>query len=251
LGQNFIIDRALIKRMVEKAEIGKNEVVVDVGAGFGFLTEEIARKAGKVIAIEIDPKIVEVLSTRLRNFENVEVIHGDFLKLSIPKFDKVVSTPPYSISSPFIFRLLRYDFDKAVLTFQEEFARRLAALPGTDDYGRLTIMTYYNANVELLETVHKTAFYPSPEVNSILVQIRPREPPFQVPDEEFFSKMVFWLFTQRNRTIKNGLSVFLEKIGLKAKAEDLIKELSFARKRVFQLTPEELGLLCTTVYYRL
>jgi 16S rRNA (adenine1518-N6/adenine1519-N6)-dimethyltransferase len=236
LGQSFLISQSLMKRIVEYANLGKKDVVLDVGAGLGFLTEELAERAKEVIAIEVDPKLVRVLEDRLTTYTNVRVIQGDFLNLQVPRFDKIVSNPPYSISSPFIFKLLDLRFKLGVLTFQEDFAKRLVADHGTADYGRLTVMVYQRASVEVLERVPKEAFYPIPKVGSSIVRISPLDRKTMVKDREFFSNLVNILFSQRKRTLRRALITFGERMRVDVPVDDLVINLN---KRVYQLEPEE------------
>ncbi len=133
LGQNFIVNSDILRRLVSRASMTKNDIVLEVGAGLGFLTPLLSRDCKKVIAVEVDPKLVRILKEQLRGLENVDLIEGDILKVSLPPFNKVVSAPPYSISSPLLFRLLERKFDLAVLILQKEFAERLAASVGSRD----------------------------------------------------------------------------------------------------------------------
>jgi len=135
LGQHFTVNSDILQRLVSHASITKDDVVLEVGAGLGFLTRLLSSKCKKVIAIEVDPKIVGILRKQLHSLQNVDLIEGDILKVSLPPFNKVVSAPPYSLSSPLLFRLLERKFDWAVLIFQKEFAERLAASVGSKDYG--------------------------------------------------------------------------------------------------------------------
>lgn len=153
LGQSFLVDRVSLQRIVSYASLNKKDTVLEIGAGLGSLTEHLAEKAGKVIAIEVDPRLMQILREMMRNRVNVALIEGDVLKLSIQGFEKVVSTPPYSISSPILFWLLETKYELAVLSFQEEFAKRLAAQVGSSEYGRLTVTTYYHSEVELLDII--------------------------------------------------------------------------------------------------
>jgi len=243
LGQNFVVDRFFLNLLVNYADIAPEDIVLEIGSGLGYLTEILIRKAKKVIAVEIDPRLVRVIRKRLSGIENVEIVQGDILKMEIKDFDKVVSTPPYSISSPILFWLLERPFKLAVLTFQKEFAERLNAASGSEDYCRLTVMTYYKAEVELLDLVPKEAFYPPPEVDSIIVRIKPRRnPPFFVKDERVFRDVVRVLFTQRNKKVKNAILQFFREheIG-KQEAQKLAASLPFHEKRVRELAPEDFG----------
>jgi len=249
LGQNFAVNSGILQRFVSHASLTENDVVLEVGPGFGFLTQFLSNKCKKVIAVEVDPQLVSCLRKQLHSLKNIELIEGDILKVSLPPFNKVVSAPPYSISSPLIFRLLEQQFDWAVLILQKEFAERLAASVGTKDYGRLTVNVYYRAETELLDTVPRTMFYPPPDVDSMMVRLKPRVPPFHVDDEETFFELVRTLFTQRNRKVRNGLISFLHQHGLTGKeAVELADSTIYSRKRVRELAPEDFGILANELF---
>jgi 16S rRNA (adenine1518-N6/adenine1519-N6)-dimethyltransferase len=250
LGQNFAVDLGMLQRFVSHASLTEDDVVLEVGPGFGFLTRFLSSKCKKVIAVEIDPQLVSFLRTQLHSLKNIELIEGDILKISLPSFNKVVSAPPYSISSPLIFRLLEQQFDWAVLILQKEFAERLAASVGTKDYGRLTVNVYYRAEVELLEVVPRTMFYPPPDVDSMMVHLKPRAHPFHVDDEKTFFALVRTLFTQRNRKVRNGLISFLhQQHGLTGKeAVGLADSTIYSKKRVRELAPEDFGILANELF---
>lgn len=243
LGQNFLVRGDIIEKMISYASINEEDIVLEVGAGLGFLTERLAEIAGQVIAVEIDPKLIKILTKRLRGYGNVIILRGNILRTPTPEFNKIVSVPPYSISSPLIFWLFKRGFECAVLTFQEEFARRLAASPGTGDYGRLTVSAYYHAEVDLLDFIPKESFWPTPEVNSMIVRLRPREPPFHVENEERFFDFIRAVFTQKNKKLRNAVRVFLGEFGFsKNDVNDVIGAIPFHDRRVRELMPEELGL---------
>ena len=244
LGQHFTVNSDMLQRLVSHASITKDDIVLEVGAGLGFLTQLLSSKCKKVIAVEVDPKIMRILRKQLHSLQNVDLIEGDILKVSLPPFTKVVSTPPYSISSPLLFRLLERNFDWAVLILQKEFAERLAASVGSKDYGRLTVTIYYRADVELLDYVPRTMFYPPPDVDSMMVRLKPRGSPFQVDDEETFFELVRTLFTQRNKKVRNALIPFLRKREITGKeAVELADSTIYSAKRVRELAPEDFGIL--------
>ncbi|MBN1785223.1 MAG: ribosomal RNA small subunit methyltransferase A [Candidatus Bathyarchaeota archaeon] len=250
LGQNFAVNSGMLQRFVSHASLTEDDVVLEVGPGFGFLTQFLSSKCKKVIAVEIDPQLVRFLRTQLQSLKNIELIECDILKVSFPSFSKVVSAPPYSISSPLLFRLLEQQFEQAVLILQKEFAERLAASVGTKDYGRLTVNIYYRAEVELLDIVPRTMFYPPPDVDSMMVRLKPRAPPFPVDDEETFFGIVKTLFTQRNRKVRNGLISFLhQQHGLTGKkAVELADSTIYSTKRVRELSPEDFGILADELF---
>ena len=252
LGQNFLVDDSTLRRMVSYASLSKEDIVLEIGAGLGFLTQQLAEKAKQVIAVEIDPRLVELLENRLSSYGNVSVLQGDILKLVVPCFDKVVSTPPYSISSPLLFWLLEKGFGQGVLTFQEEFARRLAAPVASEDYGRLTVTTYYRAEVELLDFVPRESFWPPPKVDSMIVRLRPREPPFFVEDEEVFLEIVRAIFTQRNKKLRNAIMPFFSKYRMpKRRSREISDALPFHNRRPRELSPEQIGEVSNEIFERL
>jgi 16S rRNA (adenine1518-N6/adenine1519-N6)-dimethyltransferase len=252
LGQHFTVNSDILQRLISHASLTNDDIVLEVGAGFGFLTQLLSSKCKKVVAVEFDPKIVRILRKQLQGLTNVDIIEGDILKVFLPLFNKVVSSPPYSISSPLLFRLLERKFDWAVLILQKEFAERLAASVGSKDYGRLTVTIYYKADVELLGNISRMMFYPPPDVDSMIVRLKPRDPPFHVEDEETYFSLVRTLFTQRNKKVRNGLIPFLSKREITGKdALKLADSMVYSAKRVRELAPEDFGILTNELLRKL
>jgi len=251
LGQNFMVDASVFPKLSDYASLDKADVVLDAGAGFGFLTRFLANKCKSVLAVEKDPNVAAVLREQLEDLVNVTVIEGDVLKVIVPCFSKVVSIPPYHISSRLLLWLFDRSFDRAVLVVQKEFAGRLMAAVGSEDYGWLTVATCYNAEVQLLDAVPNFMFYPQPEVDSVIVRLIPwKAAPFEVKDEAFFRRMVRWLFTQRNKKLINALVPFI-KSTLKVSKEDAEKmacTIPFREKRVRELPPEAFGELANALF---
>ncbi|MEM2273534.1 MAG: 16S rRNA (adenine(1518)-N(6)/adenine(1519)-N(6))-dimethyltransferase RsmA [Candidatus Bathyarchaeia archaeon] len=253
LGQNFLVNEEILDRLISYASVNEGDSVLEVGAGLGFLTERLARISRHVIAVEIDPDLVRVLMRRLNKHKNVIILRGDILRIaSLPPFNKVISIPPYSISSKLIFWLLKKKFDCAVLTFQEEFGKRLAAQPGISDYGRLTVAVYYYAEADLLDFIPKESFWPMPEVNSVIVRLRPRKPPFYVRDEEYFFSFLRAVFTQKNKKMRSAVKVFLSDFKIpKEEVYSLSNLIPFHDRRVRELSPEELALVFNYLYEKI
>jgi len=244
LGQNFIVDDLALRSMIAYADVDQSDVVLEVGAGLGFLTRLLSPRANKVVAVEIDPRLAVILRDQSSILPNVELVEGDVLTASIPHFDKVVSTPPYSISSPLLFWLLKKTFKVAVLAFQDEFARRLVAPVGSKDYSRLTVATYYRVDAELHDCIPRSSFYPAPDVDSIIVRLKPKPQPFRVKDERVFFELVQTVFTQRNKKLRNAVIPFVLKSGIsKERAQAMADSLTFHDKRVRELAPEDFGAL--------
>ncbi|MDH7557286.1 MAG: 16S rRNA (adenine(1518)-N(6)/adenine(1519)-N(6))-dimethyltransferase RsmA [Candidatus Bathyarchaeota archaeon] len=237
LGQNFLVEPSIFQRMIDYAVVCNRDVVLDVGAGIGFLTRFLAGKCGRVLAVEFDARLVRVLREQLRDLVNVQVIEGDVLKVAVPEFNKVVSVPPYRISSRLFLWLLSRNFDCAVLVFQREFADRLVASVGSDAYGWLSVFAYYFVDVELLDDVPKGMFYPQPRVDSVVVRLKPKKPkPFELKDEDLFRRLVRLLFTQRNRKVRNAVLVFLKGV-----PSGMV--VPFGDRRIRELAPEDFGVL--------
>ena len=250
LGQNFMIDTSIFPKLADYASLSKTDVVLDAGAGFGFLTRFLANKCKSVLAVEKDPRVAVVLREQLKGLVNVTVIEGDVLKAAVPSFNKVVSIPPYQISSRLLMWLFDRSFDCAVLVLQKEFAGRLVVTVGNEGYGWLTVVTCYSAEVQLLDAVPDFMFYPQPEVDSVIVRLKPwTASPFEVEDEALFRRMVRWLFTQRNKKLSNALVPFLRST-LKIAKEDAEKiscTMPFHEKRVRELAPEVFGELANAL----
>jgi len=199
--------------------------------------------------VERDRKIIKVLEERLRDHSNVELLCGDALRIELPKFNKVVANLPYGISSDITFKLLEHGFELAVLMYQREFAERLAAKPGSDDYSRLTVNAYYRASVELLGEVLPEAFFPQPKVTSAIVRLRPREHPFEVTDERMLTNVIRALFQHRRQRVRNALyhsfgEIFPGKRPPKAERRAFINgklPKGLAEARVMDLPPEKFG----------
>ncbi|MBI0582916.1 MAG: ribosomal RNA small subunit methyltransferase A [Methanomassiliicoccus sp.] len=239
MGQNFLIDDRVAERQVEFAGIGGNDTVLEVGPGLGVLTHRLAERASKVVAIEMDRKLAEVLGAYLP--ENVELIVGDALEVPFPRFDKMVSNLPYSISSPIIFKLLEHRFERAVVMLQKEFADRMVAAPDSDDYSRLTVNVYYRAECRILEKVPRSRFWPAPKVDSAVVELVPRPAPFAVQDEKLFFRLVEALFQQRRKKIGTVLRM---KGLITSEQRSLVP---YVDMRIEALAPEQIGELCDAV----
>lgn len=245
LGQNFMVDESYLQALTSYASLSKDDVVLEIGAGLGTLTKMLSTLCSRIIAIEIDDRLMKVLKEELGNLSNVALIKGNVLEITIPAFNKVVSNPPFHISSPILYWLFNQTFDSAVLTFQKEFVERLVAKVGSKDYSRLTVETYYFADVEPLRAVPKEAFYPPPDVDALIVRLKPRKiAPFHLENEDVFHELVRTLFTQRNRKVRNAVEGFLHKLG---KERKLVDSLLFQNKRVRQLAPEDFGAIANAL----
>ncbi|MCS7386535.1 MAG: 16S rRNA (adenine(1518)-N(6)/adenine(1519)-N(6))-dimethyltransferase RsmA [archaeon GB-1867-005] len=242
LGQNFVVCPSLIDDLISFSSLSSCDVVLEIGAGIGTLTEALADVAGKVYAVEVDSRLIEVLEWRLKSYDNVELIHADALTLEFPEVDKVVSNLPFSISSPLTFKLIeKPTFKLAVLTYQREFAERLVAKPGSHQYGRLTVAVSLFADVDLLRYASRNCFYPPPEIDVAVVKLTPRRRPPLSEVEELLLDLLRWLFSQRNRKLKSPLMHYLTRIrGLSANESRVVLELvPYLEVRVRELAPQQ------------
>lgn len=250
LGQHFMVDHSIFQFLTNYGSLNSADVVLDIGAGLGFLTCFLADKCKSVFAVESDARLVNVLREQIKDFSNVKVVHGDILEVELPQFNKVISIPPYHISSSLLMWLFNKHFDCAVLILQKEFANRLSAFVGSEDYSWLTVVTYYHAETEILDDVPKWMFYPQPEVDSVIVRLKPKKPqPFTLKNEVFFRRLTQTLFTHRNRKVRNAVLPFVK--GVRGvKVEDAIKKIEnfhFYNKRVRELPPEDFGALANAL----
>ena len=240
LGQNFLIVEDVIKREVERAEINEKETVLEIGPGLGTLTDELAKRARKVYAIERDSRIVNILKKEY-NWSNVEIIEGDALKIDFPQFDKIVSNLPYQISSPITFKFLKHDFKMAVLIYQLEFAQRMVAKPGDKNYSRLSVMVQAKADVDLVERIGRGAFYPKPKVDSAVIVMEPKPKDERIGLNE---NLVKALFQHRRKLASKALKDSYHMLGLTKeefkKLKPIIERIPHGNKRVFQLSIEEI-----------
>ena len=169
LGQHFLIDEKILDRMVQYGEVVENDVVLDVGAGRGELTVKLAEKAGKVIAVELDRELANEARKRLKDYDNVELLVGDILKLKPSGFNKVVSNPPYSISTKLLEWLIDEGVERIVLTLQKEFASKLMAKPGSMKYLYISFLSNLFYDSSIVEFIPRNLFRPMPKVDSVIV----------------------------------------------------------------------------------
>lgn len=218
LGQNFLIDPAVCPRMAEMGGVKSGTGAIEIGPGLGVLTVELAKRADKVVTVELDTRLIPVLAETLNEYRNVEVINADVLKTDLRKLIEenfqgkpvnVCANLPYYITSPILMYLLESHLPVESITVmvQKEAADRLCAKVGSRDSGAITVAVNYYAETEVLFDVKRECFTPSPNVDSCVIKLRVRkEPPVKVSDEEFFFKMVKAAFSQRRKTASNGIS---------------------------------------------
>jgi len=214
LGQHFIFDTNMLKKIISCSDITPADTVVEIGAGLGTLTKLLAKSSRRVITIEYDKKLISVLEKNLLSLKNIEIVNADALKFPFETIEgkfKVCANIPYYISTPLLFRLLEYKDNVLSMTLllQKEVAKRIVASPGSKDYGVLSISAQLNTEPELKFTVSRKVFSPPPEVDSAVVYFRVYpENRFNIINEELFMQVVKTAFSQRRKTIRNSLKSF-------------------------------------------
>jgi 16S rRNA (adenine1518-N6/adenine1519-N6)-dimethyltransferase len=221
LGQNFLIDLNILQQIVQAARIDQQVGVIEVGPGMGALTEQLAKKAGKVLSFEIDQRLLPVLQETLAPYSNIQIVHQDVLKADIAQLVKehlgqyervsVVANLPYYVTTPILLHFLEsgLHFEHIVVMIQREVAARIAAKPGTKEYGSLSIAIQYYAESRVERVIPKTVFIPQPNVDSAVLKLTMRDkPPVEVDDEDFFFKLIRASFAQRRKTLVNNLQSY-------------------------------------------
>jgi 16S rRNA (adenine1518-N6/adenine1519-N6)-dimethyltransferase len=250
LGQNFMVEPSIYGKLCAYASLDFSDVVLDAGAGFGFLTCFLADKCKEVIAVEKDRLVASVLREQVKDAGNVTVIEGDVLKTTLPQFNKVVAIPPYCISTHLVEWLVKLKMDCAVIIVQREFAKKLNAARGNEDYGWLTVQTCLYADAQLFDAVPKEMFFPEPKVDSVIVRLKPKgERRIDVRDGDFFKRVTKWLFTQRNKKLSKAIAPFLrtELHMKKQEVEKIAAALPFHDKRARELAPEQFGEIANAI----
>lgn len=243
LGQNFLINDEVVEGIVDKAEIAKDDLVIEIGPGLGTLTKELLEKAGKVIAIELDTRMIGILTDRFKLYDNFELINQDVLKVDLNKLirenlskglksAKIVANLPYYITTPIIMKLLEENLpiESITVMIQKEVADRLIEIPGGKNSGAITYSVYYYAEAEEVLKVMPNSFIPEPAVESKVIKLKLRkEKAVKVKNEQLMFKIIKYAFMQRRKTLVNALEksdIFsskvqileiLEKLGLNDK----------------------------------
>ena len=216
-GQNFLIDSHILEKIVESAEITKEDCVLEIGPGIGTMTQYLAEAAREVVAVEIDTKLIPILQDTLKEYDNVTVLNEDILKVDIRKIAeeknggkpiKVVANLPYYITTPIIMGLFESEvpLDSITVMVQKEVADRMQVGPGTKDYGALSLAVQYYAEPYIVANVPPNCFIPRPAVGSAVIRLtRYQEKPVKVNDASFMFKIIRASFNQRRKTLQNGL----------------------------------------------
>ena len=240
LGQNFLIDGNIVRKIVQGANIRKEDYVLEIGPGIGTLTEELALHAKKVVSVELDENLLELLDETLESYDNVEIIHGDILKTDVKKIIdeklnggpiKIVANLPYYVTTPIIGMLLENSFniDSITVMIQKEVADRMLALHGSKTYGALSVFIRFYSNPQIIVKVPKTVFMPQPKIDSTVIKLDIKKDLPDVDRDQLF-KLVKAAFSKRRKTLLNALSSY----GF----EDLDKDTIKNALEEIQISPE-------------
>lgn len=223
LGQNFLVDVNILKNIINHADIDETSGVIEIGPGFGALTEQLAIHADKVVAFEIDQRLLPILEDTLQDYSNIEIIHKDILEANVHQAIKeyfspdqkihIVANLPYYITAPILMKLLseKLPIENMTIMIQKEVANRMAATPNNKNYGSLSIAIQYYTYAEVVMNVPRTVFRPEPNVDSSVLRLTLRKkPPVHVMDEDLFFTIIRASFTHRRKTIRNNLNRFFK-----------------------------------------
>lgn len=248
LGQNFLIDDETVAGIVETASVSKEDLIIEIGPGLGTLTKELLERAGKVICIELDKRMIEILEDRFSMYDNFKVINEDVLKVNLKdliqkekiKNTKIVANLPYYITTPIIMKLLedKLDIETITVMIQKEVADRLVTEPGTGDTGAITYAIHYYTNPKRILEVPNTLFIPSPKVNSTVVKLNIlKTPSIEVKNEKQLFDIIKTAFMQKRKTLVNAIANS-GKYGSKEQVEKTLQKLEIDLK----IRPEKMSL---------
>ena len=236
LGQNFLISEDVISTIISESNLSKEDLVIEIGPGLGTLTKYLLDNAGKVICIELDPKMIYILNERFSNRENLEIIHDDILKVNLNEIIgnnrqyrnvRVVANLPYYITTPIIMKLLenQYQIDTITIMIQKEVAERIVASPGGKDYGVLTLSVGYYASSRIIANAQNTDFIPAPSVDSAVVLLEVyKDKKYDVKNEKMLFGLIKGGFSQRRKVFLNSVESYLNFYGIEK--QDFVEVLS-------------------------
>ncbi|OWZ83647.1 16S rRNA (adenine(1518)-N(6)/adenine(1519)-N(6))-dimethyltransferase RsmA [Natranaerobius trueperi] len=260
-GQNFLVDQNIIKKIIATAELKNHDKVVEIGPGLGTMTVQMAEVSKKVIAIELDNRLIPILEKNLERYDNTDIIIGDALKVDFnniiknedEKQLKVVANLPYYITTPLVMKLARerQPIDRMVLMVQKEVAERFTAIPGSKNYGAISVILDFYFKAQLAFDVPNNVFYPKPKVSSSVVNLKKRdEPKIPVQDEQVFINFINKSFSSRRKTFVNNIVSIYE--GSKSELIEFLAQTNVAKDaRAEELSTEKFGEIFETIYNNL
>lgn len=251
LAQHFIISEELIEKMLKEADLKANDTVLEIGPGVGFLTQFLLKKS-KVIGVELDEDMQEILEKRFSKNKNFKLLKGNFLETKLPKFTKIVSFPPYHISGDIMVKVFNENFDVALLVFQREFCEKLIAQPGFKEYSYLSVLSDYLYTKEILiRNINPKSFYPKPEAYSSLLKLTRKKNVKRVKDFEKFALFVKNLFRYKNKDLSNSMKNCLNEIDFNVdydKAFQIIQEAELDGVKTYLLSTEDFVLIFKKIF---
>lgn len=259
-GQNFLTDPKICKKIVDRAKI-EGGVVLEIGPGSGILTNELLKRAEKVIAVEKDKELIPILEEKFKDIKNFELVNEDFLRLDLKKIVeenekfkefRICANLPYYITSPAVIKILssKLEIKTTTLMLQKEVAKRFAAKKGESNYGSISVFVQYFSEPEILFNVLRGSFFPPPKVDSAVINLKKKPLNKSVENEEFFFEVVRTCFSQKRKKILNPL---YEKFNMmlkisKKELEGMLKEIEMQNKRAQELSVEEYVFLSNELY---
>ena len=263
LGQNFLINQDVVQKIISASNINKQDLVIEIGPGLGTLTKPLLDVAGKVICVELDKKMIDILNDRFKSYNNIEIINDDILKINLKeiiqkentsgniKNVKIVANLPYYITTPIIMKLLEEELgiDSITVMIQKEVADRLIAIPGEKNTGAITYTVYYYSDAEKVMEVPNTSFIPEPEVVSEVIKLNIRkETVIEVENKELLFKVIKCAFMQRRKTLLNSLTN-LNIFTNKDTGKNILKKMDLSENiRPEELTLEQYALMTNLLF---
>lgn len=249
LGQNFLIDGNIVRKIVASANISSEDYVLEIGPGMGTLTEELALHAKKVVSVELDKSLLPILDETIGKYDNVEIVSGDILDIDVDKLIKeklnggpvkVVANLPYYVTTPIIGKLIesQANIDSIIVMVQKEVAERMAAGPGSKTYGSLSVFVNFYTNPEIVVKVPKTVFMPQPKIDSAVIKLQIKSELPDIDSSQFFN-VVKAAFSKRRKTIFNALSTYGFDLDRESFKEYLIKADIKLEERAENLSVED------------
>lgn len=257
LGQNFLIDDNLLKKIILLSEVSKDDIVLEIGPGLGALTEPLIKKARKVYAIEIDSTLSTYLSEKLSVYDNCEIVNNDVLKVDIPPHNKVISNIPYTITGPIFEKVFfKQDPPQGILVIEKKIANRIFLTGNYKMFSRITVcVNSYLKPVSNVD-VSKNSFYPAPKIDLNLIKLVPKEKlhPFLLEKKKasFFLKFIAGIMPYKNKNLVNALSIFLKANKVnnfnKERISSILYEKNYGNDKIFSYTIEDLTDICNLFY---
>ncbi|MFX1364216.1 MAG: 16S rRNA (adenine(1518)-N(6)/adenine(1519)-N(6))-dimethyltransferase RsmA [Promethearchaeota archaeon] len=257
LGQNFLIDKNVVKKVISLSELSNDDIILEIGPGLGALTKELVKKVKKIYAIEIDRRLVSYLNKKFSNFDNIEIIHGNILESEIPYYNKVVSNIPYSITGPIFERIFyKKDPPTGILIIEKSLSERIFISDNYKNFSRISVTANIFINPLSKSTISRMSFYPIPKIPLSLIKIIPKQNinPFLMKKDAivFFLKFVAGIMPYKNKNIVNALDLYFKTSNRKKYTKEeifiILNKNNYDNKKLFSYTIEEFIEICKLFY---